>query len=145
MEEVPMAMGEIRLVRSALSDLLDEGFPPMLGWRSVAGVHGIRVEDVEKDGKYIVRAELPGVDPDKDLEITVSDGVLTIRAERQEEHKDTHRSEFRYGSFARRLALPAGIDEEDVTAKYVDGVLEVSIGLKEATKPEVKRITVARS
>jgi HSP20 family molecular chaperone IbpA len=143
-----MPKGEIRPVRSALSDLFDwfdEGFPPMLGWRSVTGAHGIRVEDVEKDGKYIVRAELPGIDPDKDLEITVSDGALTIRAERQEEHKDARRSEFRYGSFVRRLALPAGGDEEDVTAKYADGVLEVSIGLKEATKPEVKRIAVARS
>jgi HSP20 family molecular chaperone IbpA len=143
-----MARGETRPVRSAFSDLFDwfdEGLPPIFGWRSIAGTRGIRIEDLEKDGRYIVRAELPGVDPDKDIEITVSDGVLNIRAERQEQHKDAHRSEFSYGSFTRRLALPAGADEEDVTANYTGGILEVSIGLKEATKPEVKRITVARA
>src|ERR1039457_7546986 len=57
-----------------------------------------RTEEYVKDNTYIVRAELPGVDPDKDVEVTVDAGVLTIRAERHEEHEEPHRSEFRYGS-----------------------------------------------
>src|SRR6266498_3954146 len=143
-----MAKGEIRPVRSSLSDLFDwfeEGVPPMFDWRSPAAAHGIRVEDREEDGKYIVRAELPGIDPDRDVEVTVADGVLTIRAERREEHKDAGRSEFRYGAFARRIALPAGVNEDDVTARYVNGILEVSVGLKAAVESEAKRITVTRA
>ena len=60
----------------------------------------------------VVRAELPGVDPEKDIDVTVEDGVLTISAERREsteKKEDTsYRSEFRYGSFVRRLPVPRG-------------------------------------
>ena len=55
------------------------------------------------DDLLIVRAELPGMDPDNDFEITVENGTLTIHAERREEHKQAHRSEFRYGSFTRSI------------------------------------------
>jgi len=137
----------MRPVRSALSDLFDwfdEGFPPALNWRSMAGAQGMRIEDLQRGDRYVIRAELPGIDPDRDVEITVAEGVLTIRAERQEEHKDTHRSEFRYGSFARRIPLPVGADEDDIAATYRSGILEVSVGLKEAVKREAKRITVSR-
>ena len=77
----------------------------------------------------MVRAEVPGIDPDKDVDVSVSEGMLHIRAEREEktEHKSKtgYRSEFRYGSFLRSIALPAGAKEEDITASYKDGVLEV--------------------
>jgi HSP20 family molecular chaperone IbpA len=84
---------------------------------------------------------MPGIDPDKDVEVTIQDGVLTIHGERREEHKDTRRSEFYYGSFSRSVALPTGADEDDVQAAYKDGILEVSVRLGES-KPETKRITV---
>ncbi|WP_423184538.1 Hsp20/alpha crystallin family protein [Arthrobacter sp. NyZ413] len=90
----------------------------------------IRVEEEVKDNVLTVRAEMPGVDPDKDVEISVSDGQLHIRAERNEksEQKDNgnYRSEFRYGSFYRSVSLPKGVNEEDIKASYKDGVLEVS-------------------
>lgn len=79
--------------------------------RPVAG-HPLRVEDYVEDGRYVVRAELPGINPDSDLEVTVSKGILTIKAERQEENHGRHHSEFRYGTFARSVTLPAGADEE---------------------------------
>lgn len=97
----------------------------------------IRVEEEVKDNELTVRAELPGIDPEKDVEISVSEGQLHIRAERREktEEKDTekgrYRSEFRYGSFFRSVPLPKGVKDEDIKATYKDGVLEVKAPVPE--------------
>src|SRR5262249_18996903 len=95
------------------------------------------------DGTYVLRAELPGVDPEKDIEVTVSHGILTISAHRQEETEGKHRSEFRYGAFARSVTLPERADEDRIRASYDRGVLEVVVNLKDeaAAQPE-KRIPV---
>lgn len=89
----------------------------------------MKVEQFLDGSTLVVRAEVPGIDPDQDVDVSVSEGMLHIKAERQEksEHKSKsgYRSEFRYGSFSRSIALPAGAKEEDVTATYKDGVLEV--------------------
>ncbi|MCU1531951.1 MAG: heat shock protein Hsp20 [Arthrobacter sp.] len=89
----------------------------------------MRVEQFVDGNTLVVRAELPGIDPDKDLELSVTDGVLHLKAEREEksEHKSKtgYRSEFRYGTFTRSFPLPDGVREEDITATYKDGVLEV--------------------
>jgi HSP20 family molecular chaperone IbpA len=103
-----------------------------------------RVEDYVKDNNYVVRAELPGMDPDKDIEITVDDGTLTIRAERREEEHEAHRSEFRYGSFTRSVALPDRADTEHITARYDKGILEVSVPVP-AAKEEGHRVTITKA
>ena len=92
----------------------------------------IRVEEYRKDGELIVHADLPGVDPDKDVEVTVSNGMLHIDAQRREEEKKKEgknylRQEVRYGSMSRSLPLPEGVTEADITATYNAGVLEVHI------------------
>ena len=104
----------------------------------------IRVEDYLEDDHYIVRAELAGIDPEKDVEITVGSGYLTIRAERSDKIESKHRSEFRYGSFSRTLTLPVNADEDAVTASYRDGILTVSVGLKTAEKAPAKKIEVVK-
>ena len=105
--------------------------------------HPMRVEDYVKDGTYVLRAELPGVDPEKDIEVMVSKGVLTISAHRQEEHEGKHRSEFRYGAFARSVTLPERADEDCIRASYDRGVLEVVVNLKDqAAVQSDKRIPV---
>ena len=90
---------------------------------------GIRVEEFVDGQTMVVRAELPGIDPDQDVDVSVSDGVLHIKAERREqtEHRDRdgYRSEFRYGSFTRDVTLPDGVNPDDINASYRDGVLEV--------------------
>ena len=88
--------------------------------------HFIRVENYTENGRSVIRAELPGVDPNKDIELTVQDDYLTIKGERREEKRDTQHSEFHYGAFARSVRLPQGTDPTDVTATSRDGILEVS-------------------
>ncbi|WP_342767712.1 Hsp20/alpha crystallin family protein [Arthrobacter silvisoli] len=109
----------------------------------------IRVEEEIKDNVLTVRAELPGVDPDKDIEIDLSDGQLRIRAERKEssEQKDdgSYRSEFRYGSMFRSIPLPKDVKEEDVVASYKDGVLEVRVPVRESSGETAKqKIPISR-
>lgn len=91
----------------------------------------IRVEEFVADGTLVVRAELPDVDVDKDVDISVHDGLLHIKAERsvksEKEDKSFYRSEFRYGAFERTLPLPRGASIDDVKATYENGVLEIRI------------------
>ena len=127
-----------------LMDWLEGEFPALPIMRPFTGGQLMRLEDFVEGGQYVVRAELPGIDPESDVDITVDDGVLTVKAERREEKKEGGRSEFRYGSFSRSASLPAGADEENVTATYRDGILEVRVPLKEGEKPEPKRIEIAK-
>lgn len=90
---------------------------------------GIRLEDRITDTEYTVRAELPGLDPDKDIQLTVAHGMLTIRAERKEEMQSTYRTEFRYGVFERSVRLPANADESKIKANYRNGILEITVPL----------------
>jgi HSP20 family protein len=103
----------------------------------------IKVEDYVEGDHYMVRAELAGIDPGKDVEVTVESGYLTIRAERSDKTEGKHRSEFRYGSFTRTLALPANANEDKVTASYHDGILTISVGLKSEEKAAAKKIEIA--
>lgn len=108
----------------------------------------LRVEEFVDGGTLVVRAELPDIDPDRDVELTFEDGVLEIRARREEKserkEKDVYRSEFRYGSFVRTVSLPEGIDADDITASYTDGILEIRVPLPAETKPEATKVTVKR-
>jgi HSP20 family protein len=98
-------------------------------WRRLLDDDTIKVEEFMDGSELVVRAELPGVDPDRDIEVSIVDGALSIRAERRQEHtveeRNMRRSELRYGSFSRTVALPPGAKESDVKATYKDGLLEV--------------------
>lgn len=103
----------------------------------------IRVEEFMDGDTLVVRAEAPGVDPDKDVDISISGGMLHISVSREtkREHtdKDRFRSEFRYGSFARSIPLPRGTEDSDVQATYDNGVLEVRVPIPAAA---ARRIAV---
>lgn len=115
---------------------------PFLPPRPVAA-QTMRMEEHLADGRYVVRAELPGVDPGKDIAVSVANSILTISAERREEMQGRHRSEFRYGTFTRHIALPVSADTDDVQATYDQGILEVSVGLRAAGEnPAGRRIPV---
>jgi HSP20 family molecular chaperone IbpA len=110
-------------------------------FRLFGGEHPIRLEESTEGSAYVVRAELPGIDPGKDVDITVQDGALTVHAERSERETTSHRTEFRYGSFTRAVPLPPGAREEDITASYDKGILTVTVPLEE-TGTKARRIEV---
>jgi HSP20 family molecular chaperone IbpA len=114
---------------------------PFLTLRPYLG-QPIRIEDFVAGDHYMVRAELAGIDPEKEVEVTVGGGYLTIHAERHDKTEGKHRTEFRYGSFSRSLSLPAQANADDVKASYDHGILTVSVGLKAEKKEEVKKIEV---
>jgi HSP20 family protein len=120
--------------RSLLSDLAERfaSFAPFAPLRVIFDRKSIRVEHEMKEDHYEVRAELPGLDPAEDVDITVSDGHLVIQAERTQQAETTARSEFCYGSFVRAVALPDGADAEDIKATYSRGILTVSVPVPES-------------
>ena len=108
----------------------------------------VRMDVTETDKAYIVKADLPGVE-EKDVEITLDDGVLTVAGEKQsekeEEGKTFHRIERSYGSFRRSLSLPADADENAISAHVRHGVLKIEIGKTKEAPKSTKRIEVKAS
>ena len=96
-----------------------------------------KVDVVERDEEIIVRAEVPGVAKD-DLDVTVSENMVTIKGETKHEEKeekgDYYRSEISRGSFSRTVTLPSYVSSEDAKAKFSDGVLELTLPKVEKTK-----------
>jgi HSP20 family protein len=107
----------------------------------------IQVDEYHEDGMLVIQAELPGIDPEQDVTLTVVEGMLNIEAERREEAETEERGyirkELRYGSFARTLRLPEGVDDAKITATYRDGMLEVRIPAPESVTPRQIDITTA--
>ncbi|HEX7165100.1 MAG TPA: Hsp20/alpha crystallin family protein [Trebonia sp.] len=127
--------------RTVIPDFIDWFEEPFLTLKPYLG-QPIRIEDYIEDGHYVVRAEIAGIDPDKNLEVSAGAGYLSIRASRSSRVESRHRSEFRYGSFSRTLELPPGADASDVTADYTDGILTIKVALKGEQQEVVKRIPV---
>lgn len=109
----------------------------------------LRMEEYRDGDDLVMRAEIPDIDPDKDIEVLMEDGRLTVRAHREaaEERKGKSgfRSEFRYGELSRTVRVPEGVDVGDVKATYSNGILEVRVPVPAEKGPEQKRITVKRS
>lgn len=100
-----------------------------------------RIETFRDGNEYVMRLDLPGIDP-KEIEVTVSGDVVTLRGSR--EHHDKQESwdviycELTHGDFERRLRLPQGIGAEDIKAAYMHGVLELRMPVpKEAAGRKV--------
>jgi HSP20 family protein len=96
-----------------------------------------QIEVAERDGKLLVRADLPGCSPE-DFRVDVEENSLILSGERRSEHEQTrggvHRSERTYGSFRRVIPLPPGANVDAAEANFQNGVLEISIPLPEQTK-----------
>jgi HSP20 family protein len=96
----------------------------------------------ETKGDLVVKAELPGMDP-KDIEISLSEGVLTIRGEKKQEKEEKeegyHVIERSYGSFTRSIRLPKDVQNDKINASFKNGVLKVVLPKsEEAKKREIK-------
>ena len=101
------------------------------------------VEIFEKEDNLVMRAELPGM-TEKDIEVQVENGVLTLRGEKKREQEfnqeQLHRAERYYGSFVRTFALPTTVDVDKIRASYKNGVLEVVLPRSETAR--AKRIEI---
>ncbi len=101
-------------------------------WAPVADI-------LETKDAYIIRAELPGID-EKDIDIEIENGTLTLKGERKfeskMEEKDFRRIERMYGSFFRSFTLPQNVATDKITAAFVNGVIEVIVPKKEEAKPK---------
>lgn len=99
----------------------------------------------EKDGEYVIKAEVPEVRKE-DVSITVQDGVLTLAGERKQEQREEnermHRVERFYGSFARRFALPENADEQGIRAECRDGVIVIRIPKQKQVEPQPRQIQI---
>jgi HSP20 family protein len=125
-----------------LGEVLDWLDWPLISLLVPAG-HPMRAEDYVMDDQYVLRAELPGCDPEKDIEVTASRGVLTIRSQRREEPAGRHHSEFHYGTFVRSFRLPHNADESRIRSIYGHGILEVTADLtSDAGRQEGRRVPV---
>lgn len=115
-------------------------------WNEIVNDVGLRVEEYEKDHQYVIRAEAPGIDPDKDVDLTMTNGSVRLMIHRQRESRtsdaERFRSEFHYGSFTRTIPLPAGATDADIKATYEDGILEVRVPLNGAQAKQ-KRIPIS--
>ncbi|MCX2748818.1 Hsp20/alpha crystallin family protein [Arthrobacter sp. MI7-26] len=109
----------------------------------------LRVEQYQEADTLVVRVDLPGIDPETDVDISVSDDSLHIHSRREEnvDHvaKRGYRSELRYGERSRSIPLPRGVRQDGIVATYEDGVLEIRIQLPERSESPTTKIRVVRT
>lgn len=149
------AAGPLLSLREEIDRLFDEvgsGFWRPLSRRMQTATPGLRawasapaVEVADCDGEYRVTAELPGMGP-HDVELRLSEGMLTIRGskseERKEEKADYLVAERRYGAFQRSLPLPPGVDADAISAQHKDGVLTITLPKTAEARQKERRIEV---
>ena len=103
---------------------------------------------VDDEKAYRLTAELPGLD-EKDVEINIADGVLSISGEKKEEEERKEKgfllSERRYGSFQRQVSLPVDVDPEGIKAQFRDGVLTVTLAKDEKAAARTRKIAIERA
>lgn len=124
-----------------LSPFRSELFQPL----AASGLLKPQVDVGASDKEYSITIEVPGVD-EKDVKVEVANNIMTIsgekRQEKEEKNKNYYRVERSYGSFQRDLSLPTDANQEDVKAKFKNGVLTVTIPRKALPKSEVKQIEI---
>lgn len=138
-----------REVNRVFRDFFDEASLPETGFASAfTGGIAPKMDIAETEKAFEVTAELPGID-EKDVDISVSDGVLTIKgekkAEKEEKDKNYHRIERSYGSFQRSLALPPTVNEDAIEASFKNGVLKIVLPKTAKAVEKAKKIQVKSS
>lgn len=133
--------GSLQSARDFFDRFFEDEFLPLRGEKSWAPAFDIS----ENEKGYTVRAELPGID-EKDLEVTISDGMLSVKGEKKQETEEKgetyHRIERSYGSFHRSFRIPDAVETDKVDATYKDGILKLNI--PKAAKSTVRKITIKK-
>lgn len=137
-------MREMVSLRDEMNRLFERTFDdvPLAQWQSSSN-WGLAVDIAENDDAFIVKASVPGINPD-DLDITISDNVLSIKGEYKSDETINEEKyyirERRYGSFGRSVTLPIPVNADNVEANYEGGVLTLTVPKAEEVKP--RRITI---
>ena len=145
-------LGALRSEMDRLFDSFTGGlptFPSLFGSSGSRGFALIPSMDVkETDEEIVVETELPGL-YEKDVSLTVQNGVLTIQGEKKLEHDEEqenyHIMERRYGSFQRTLRLPESVDEGKIEARFENGVLKVTLPKHPEAAGEPRKIDIKKS
>ncbi len=123
----------------------DFGLQPWKEWAGLDGGFYPRVDVAETDKEITVTAELPGMEQ-KDIEISLADGLLTLKWEKkqssEEQKEGYYHAERSFGAFSRSLAIPVEIEENKIEATYKDGVLKIRLPKAESQKARAKKIEV---
>ncbi len=122
----------------------DRMFDTMLDEFEDKSSYPLRVDVKENDDEYLVQAEIPGVNKD-DIYAEIKDDILTIAVERKEEtneEKENYiRQERRFGSFTRSFYVE-DVDQDNIKAKFENGILNMKLPKKESTPPKGNRISI---
>lgn len=150
----PRYFDPFSLLRTEMEQLFDRfngpSFPALSGVlpQMDEGIVMPSMDVRENDKEIVIEAELPGID-EKDVTVTMQNGILTIKGEKkfenEEEKDDYQRIERRYGSFRRSMALPDTVSEDDVAAEFAKGVLTVKLPKKPEAVQEERKIEIASS
>jgi HSP20 family protein len=155
-EVAPRYLDPFGALRSEMDRLFDTfmggGLPTFPGMFTPGGTRGFALTpslDVkETDKEIVLEAELPGL-KDKDISLTLQNGMLTIQGEKRldydEEKEDYHVMERRYGSFSRSLRVPDTVDEANVEARFENGVLKVTLPKRPESAGEQRKIEIKKS
>jgi HSP20 family protein len=142
-------MAELRQQMDRLFEEFFSGWPALTSraGRGVAGIGAdVRFDASESDGAYEITAELPGLE-EKDVEVTVDKGVLTIKgekkSEREQKEKDFYLTERSFGSFRRSFPVPDDVNEDKISANFDKGVLRIALPKTAEGKKKARRISVS--
>jgi HSP20 family protein len=142
-EEMDRLFGDFGFGRGLIAPAFDSGLDRLGALGSA--MWAPQVEVFERDNKLVVRADLPGMTKD-DVNVEIADGALVIRgernSEREEEEEGYYRSERSYGSFYRRIPLPAGASAEAATADFRNGVLEIKMPTEQRAEQKSRQIEI---
>jgi HSP20 family protein len=136
---------EMSTFRDMMERVFDEPFfeAPRMWTQRSGQVYPLALDVMEEEDRYVIKASIPGLDPN-DVEITLTDNVLTLRgetkSETEREEQNYHLRERRFGNFSRSIRLPMPVDADQVDASHENGVLTLQLPKQESVKP--KRITV---
>jgi HSP20 family protein len=139
-------LGELVSLRQAMDRLFEDSFVRPRTWPVGSDAGPLPLDVTTTTDALLVEAALPGVDPEQ-VEITVEDGTLTIRAESRAERTEKGEDgevlvqEIRRGSVSRAIALPSGLEPDKASATFEHGMLHLRIPRAEAVKPRQIRIT----
>lgn len=103
------------------------------------------VELSEKEGKYCLKAELPGVSKD-DIDINIDESSIILEAKTEKKHEEKqdgmYKSEFRYGKFYRRIEFPSDVDKDNAVAEFNNGILTISVPKLHIEEKKVKKLEI---